>query len=181
MHESYNSRLTFPTFVRFSRCSSKCLGAHVDFSALASLTPSRSRYNHRTRAPRVAHQVVDRCALTRMAWSQDGRRLCVGDAKVRSIFNQSSAVHFSRVIYVGWPEEARFGVDEETYRLFARLSQCRRDLITDNALLGTCFNSQQVHAAYEYPPPPTPHSNFHRRLVPETHHLMAAKSVKKSM
>lgn len=27
-------------------------------------------------------QVVDRCALTRMAWSPDGRRLCVGDAKV---------------------------------------------------------------------------------------------------
>lgn len=28
------------------------------------------------------NQVVDRCALTRMAWSPDGRRLCVGDAKV---------------------------------------------------------------------------------------------------
>lgn len=26
-------------------------------------------------------KVVDRCALTRMAWSPDGRRLCVGDAK----------------------------------------------------------------------------------------------------
>lgn len=46
-------------------------------------------------------QVVDRCALTRMSWSPDGRRLCVGDAKVRRTY-------FCRLWPWSWPLELLF-------------------------------------------------------------------------
>ncbi|CAM9925159.1 unnamed protein product [Scytosiphon promiscuus] len=42
-------------------------------------------------------KVVDRCALTRMAWSPDGRRLCVGDAKgYARVFNMDQETALPR-------------------------------------------------------------------------------------
>lgn len=43
--------------------------------------------------PTPGGQVVDRCALTRMAWSPDGRRLCVGDYKVTELTECSASMH----------------------------------------------------------------------------------------
>lgn len=53
----------------------------ISFSFSLSLMPVASRRH--VNVNYHLKQVVDRCALTRMAWSPDGRRLCVGDAKVR--------------------------------------------------------------------------------------------------
>lgn len=69
---------------RLFRCTRSCIGIAVVTCVFAFIVNVACALSHSTHLLLLngLHQVVDRCALTRMAWSPDGRRLCVGDAKV---------------------------------------------------------------------------------------------------